>query len=191
MYSLLYKNTTQHIQLSEEEFMQFSFFFQLKDFKKGSCLLREGNYCDFEGFVVKGCFKVYFSNMDGSEQILYFAIESWWITDLDSLINNVPSILNIEALEDSEVLMIKKKDKNHLYQTMPKVEKLFRIMNQQSSIALQRRILSLMNKSAIERYQEFLTKYPTLGQRLTQQQIASYLGISHEFLSKIRRKILK
>lgn len=190
MLDLLYKNITRHISLSEEEFHRFSEPFQLKKFQKKEVALREGDYCLFEGFVLNGCFKVYFLTEDGFEQTLYFAIESWWITDLDSLINNVPSTLNIEALEESEVLMISKKDKELLYETMPQVEKLFRIMNQQSSVALQRRILSLMNKTADKRYLEFLEKYPTLEQRLTQQQVASYLGISHEFLSKIRKKTI-
>ncbi|ANF53250.1 hypothetical protein A0O34_19690 [Chryseobacterium glaciei] len=190
MLDLLYKNITRHISLSEEEFQRFSEPFQLKKFQKKEVVLREGDYCLFEGFVLNGCFKVYFLTEDGFEQTLYFAVESWWITDLDSLINNVPSTLNIEALENSEVLMISKKDKELLYETMPQVEKLFRIMNQQSSVALQRRILSLMNKTADKRYLEFLEKYPTLEQRLTQQQVASYLGISHEFLSKIRKKTI-
>ncbi|WP_415327196.1 Crp/Fnr family transcriptional regulator [Chryseobacterium sp. MMS23-Vi53] len=188
MHDLLFKNISRHIQLSEEEFQRFTEPFQLKKFTKKEMVLEEGEHCNFEGFVINGCFKVYFLNENGFEQTLYFAVESWWITDLDSLINNVPSTLNIEAVEDSEVLMISKKDKETLYETMPQVEKLFRIMNQQSSVALQRRILSLMNKTADKRYLEFLEKYPGLEQRLAQQQIASYLGISHEFLSKIRKK---
>ena len=131
--------------------------------------------------MLNGCFKIYFLNENGQEQILYFAVESWWITDLDSLVNDVPSMLNIEALEDSEVLLISKEDKEKLYETLPHVEKVFRIMNQRSSVALQRRILSLMNKTADKRYLEFLEKYPGLEQRITQQQVVSYLGISHEF----------
>ncbi len=75
-------------------------------------MLREGDYCLFEGFVLNGCFKIYYLNENGSEQTLYFAVAGWWITDIDSLINHVPSILNIEALEDSEVLMISKKIRN-------------------------------------------------------------------------------
>jgi len=188
MLEKLYKNIGLRVQFSEEEFKQFSAPFELKKFKKREVVLSEGEYCLFEGFVTSGCFKVYFMNEEGLEQTLYFAVENWWILDLDSLINNVPSTLSIEALEDSEVLMISKKDKNLLYETMPQVEKLFRIMNQQTSISLQRRILSLLHKTADKRYIEFLEKYPTLEQRLTQQQVASYLGISHEFLSKIRKR---
>lgn len=189
MFDLLYKNISRHIQLSDEEFEQFSSLFMLKSFKRKETVLREGDYCLFEGLVLSGCFKVFYLNESGSEQTLYFAVEGWWITDIDSLINNVPSILNIEALENSDVFMISKKDKEMLYHEMPKIEKLFRIMNQQSSVALQRRILSLTGKTADKRYLEFLDKYPGLEQRITQQQVASYLGITHEFLSKIRKKI--
>lgn len=190
MLSILYKNISRYIQVTEEEFQNFAEPFKLKKIKKKEIVLREGDQCLFEGFVLNGCFKVYFLTEDGFEQTLYFAIEGWWITDIDSLINSVPSTLNIEALEDSEVLMISRKDKEELYKTVPKVEKLFRIMNQNSSVALQRRILSLMHKTADKRYLEFLDKYPTLEQKLTQQQVASYLGISHEFLSKIRKKTI-
>jgi CRP-like cAMP-binding protein len=190
MFDLLYQNIARYIDLSENEFKQFAEPFQYKKIKKREVVLKEGDYCLFEGFVLNGCFKIYYLNENGFEQTLYFAIDGWWITDLDSLINNVPSILNIEALEDSEVLFISKKDKTLLYETMPQIEKLFRMMNQQSSVALQRRILSLTGKTADKRYLEFLEKYPGLEQRLTQQQIASYLGITHEFLSKIRKKLL-
>lgn len=189
MFDLLRKNISRYIDLSNDEFERFAAPFNLMAFKRKDVVLAEGGYCLFEGFVVSGCFKVYYLNENGNEQTLYFALEGWWITDLDSLINNVPSILNIEALEDSEVLIISKKDKEELYEDLPQTEKLFRIMNQRSSVALQRRILSLTGKTADKRYLEFLAKYPGLEQRLNQQQIASYLGITHEFLSKIRKKI--
>lgn len=190
MSDLLFKNISQYINLSEEDFQKFVKPFERKTFKKKEVVLKEGDYCFFEGFVLNGCFKIYYLNENGLEQTLYFAVEGWWITDIDSLINTVPSILNIEALEDSEVLMISKKDKEDLYETMPQIEKLFRIMNQKSSVALQRRVLSLTGKTADKRYLEFLEKYPGLEQRITQQQVASYLGITHEFLSKIRKKLL-
>ncbi len=190
MSDLLFRNISQYISLSEEDLKRFIKPFEYRKFTKKDVVLKEGDYCFFEGFVLSGCFKIYYLNEKGFEQTLYFAVEGWWITDIDSLINNVPSILNIEALEDSEVLMITKKDKENLYESMPQIEKLFRIMNQKSSVALQRRILSLTGKTADKRYLEFLEKYPGLEQRITQQQVASYLGITHEFLSKIRKKLL-
>ncbi len=111
----------------------------------------------------------------------------------DLLYQNISRYIDLSQEEFSqfaEALMISKKDKAILYETMPQTEKLFRIMNQQSSVALQRRILSLTGKTADKRYVEFLEKYPGLEQRLTQQQVASSLGITHEFLSKIRKKLL-
>lgn len=189
MSDLLYHYIKQYVDFSEDEFKKFSESFNKVQFPKNDFALKEGNYCLFEGFVTSGCFKVYYLNEKGMEQTLYFAVEGWWITDIDSMINRVPSILNIQALENSEVLMVSKENKEHLYKTIPWVEKLFRIMNQSSSVALQRRILSLTGKTADQRYVEFLEKYPGLEQKITQQQVASYLGITHEFLSKIRKKI--
>ncbi|MDH6253662.1 CRP-like cAMP-binding protein [Chryseobacterium sp. H1D6B] len=189
MFDLLEKNISKYIDLSADEFQQFTEPFKLQNVKKKEMLLREGEYCRFEGFVIKGCFKVYFLSEDGFEQTLYFAVEDWWVTDLNSLINEIPTVLNIEALEESEVLVISKSEKEKLYEKMPAVEKLFRMMNQQSSISLQKRIFSSLHKTADKRYLEFIDKYPHLEQRLTQQQVASYLGITHEFLSKIRKKI--
>ncbi|WP_292010721.1 Crp/Fnr family transcriptional regulator, partial [Chryseobacterium sp.] len=185
MYQLLQNNIAKYTELSNDEFQSFIAPFRPQKIKKGEIILKEGDYCHFEGFVNKGCFKVYKLTEDGVERVLYFAAEDWWITDVNSLINNVPSFLNIQALEDSEILMISKKDKEYLYHTIPKVEKLFRIMNQQASVSLQKRIFSTLHTTADQRYLEFIAKYPSIEQRLTQQQVASYLGITHEFLSKV------
>ncbi len=168
--------------------MDFCGLFQKKSIKKKEFLLREGEICKFEGFVTKGLFRVYHIDNNGFEQVLYFAIENWWITDMDSFTNEKPSNLYIEALEDSEVLLISKKDKEFAYENLPKIEKLFRIMTQKTHIALQRRIIDNLSKTADQRYIDFIEKYPQLFQRLTNLHIAAYLGISHEFLSKIRKK---
>ncbi|MHC0445110.1 Crp/Fnr family transcriptional regulator [Flavobacterium sp. 3-218] len=191
MYKELRKNIERHIQISDEQFEVFSSNFHPISLKKKDFLLHKGAICNFEAFVVKGCLRVFYEDESGSEQILYFAIEDWWATDIDSFMNQVPSILSIEALEDCELLLIKKKDKDNLYECLPIVEKLFRIMNQKTLVAFQRRLISSHGQTADLRYLKFLEKYPSLPQRITQQQIASYLGISHEFLSKIRKRINK
>lgn len=191
MYTLLRENIAKHIHLTDEEFEQFSAPFYLQKVQKRQMLLREGEICKFEGFVNKGCLRVFYLDESGIENVLYFAIEGWWITDIDSFTNQSPSILNIEALEDSEILMISYPYKSILYDTLPKVEKLYRIMTQKTHAALQRRMISSLSKTADKRYLEFVTKYPQLEQRLSQQQVAAYLGISHEFLSKIRKKVAK
>ena len=189
MTELLKQNIANHISLSENETAAFCDLFQQKLTKKKSFLLREGEVCKFEGFVTKGVFRVYHIDKRGAEQILYFAMENWWITDIDSFTTQTPSQLFIEALEDSEVLLISKKDKEFAYEHMPKIEKLFRVMTQKTHVALQRRMIDNLSKTADQRYLDFIEKYPQLHQRLSNLQIAAYLGISHEFLSKIRNKI--
>lgn len=189
MFSLLHQNIAKHIQLTAEEFEQFYADFHLRKFRKKEFLLRAGEVCRYEAFVVKGCFKVYYLDENGSEQIIYFAVEDWWATDIDSFTNQVPAILTIEALEDCEALCINKPDKDLLYQHLPQVEKLFRIMNQRTLVSFQRRVISSIGKTAEQRYLEFTEKYPQLEERLTQLQIAAYLGITHEFLNKIRKKL--
>ena len=189
MNDLLKTGISKHISLSDKEMEDFCGLFQQKEIRKKEFLLREGEVCKFEGFVTKGLFRVYHIDQTGFEQILYFAIEGWWITDIDSFTNETPSQLFIEALEDSEVLLINKKDKEFAYENLQKVEKLFRVMTQKTHVALQRRMIDNLSKTADQRYIDFIEKYPQLFQRLTNLQIAAYLGISHEFLSKIRKKI--
>jgi len=189
MTDLLNKNIAAHISLSATEMEEFCNLFQPKRIKKKSFLLREGEVCKFEGFVTKGLFRVYHIDKNGFEQVLYFAIENWWITDIDSFTNEKPSQLFIEALEDSEVLVISKKDKEFAYANLPKVEKLFRVMTQKTHVALQRRMIDNLSKTAESRYIEFTEKYPLLIQRLSNIQVAAYLGITNVFLSNIRKKI--
>jgi len=189
MYQLLRENIEQHVQLTEAELSSFTALFELEKVSKRQILLSAGEVCRFEGFVTKGIFRVYHIDKNAAEQILYFAIENWWITDIDSFTNERPSQLFIEAIEDSEVLLISKKDKEFAYANLPKIEKLFRVMTQKTHVALQRRMIDNLGKTADQRYVDFIEKYPQLFRRLSNLQIAAYLGISHEFLSKIRNKI--
>jgi len=189
MTELLRKYIAKQVSLSEKDMAAFCNLFRQKSIKKKSFLLREGEVCKFEGFVTKGLFRVYHMDKSGAEQILYFAMENWWVTDIDSFTNGLPSQLLIEAIEDSEVLLISKKDKEFAYANLPAIEKLFRIMTQKTHVALQRRMIDNLGKTADQRYLDFIERYPALYQRLSNLQIAAYLGISHEFLSKIRNKI--
>ncbi|MEO8236456.1 MAG: Crp/Fnr family transcriptional regulator [Flavobacterium sp.] len=190
MTELLKKNIAAHISLSENETEAFCNLFELQKVKKKSFLLREGEVCKFEGFVTKGLFRVYHIDQDGFEQILYFAVENWWITDIDSFTSEKPSQLFIEALEDSEVLIISKSDKEFAYLNLPEIERLFRIMTQKTHVALQRRIIDNLSKTAESRYIEFTEKNPQLIQRLSNIHVAAYLGITNVFLSNIRKKIV-
>lgn len=191
MNQLLRNNIAKHVSLGEDQLQQFHDLFEPRLFKKKSYFLSEGQICAHEGFVLKGLFRVYHVDANGVEQVLYFAPEDWWIADIDSFSNQKPSNLFIEALEDSEVLVISRKNKDFAYEHFPAIEKLFRIMTQKTHVALQRRMIDNLSKTADKRYQDFLAKYPDLYNRLSNRQIAAYLGISHEFLSKIRNKLAK
>ncbi|HFK5554397.1 TPA: Crp/Fnr family transcriptional regulator [Elizabethkingia anophelis] len=188
MIEALHLNISRNIASSEADIAKFCNLFTSKSIKKKEFLLREGEVCKFEAFVTKGLFKIYHIDIKGAEQILYFGMEDWWLTDIDSFTNQTSSRLFIEAIEDSEVLLISKMDKDFAYENYPWVEKLFRIMTQKTHTTLQRRMIDNLSKTADQRYLDFIEKYPSLNQRLTNLQIAAYLGISHEFLSKIRRK---
>lgn len=188
MIEALHLNISRNIASSEADIAKFCNLFTSKSIKKKEFLLREGEVCKFEAFVTKGLFKIYHIDIKGAEQILYFGMEDWWLTDIDSFTNQTSSRLFIEAIEDSEVLLISKTDKDFAYENYPWVEKLFRIMTQKTHTTLQRRMIDNLSKTADQRYLDFIEKYPSLNQRLTNLQIAAYLGISHEFLSKIRRK---
>lgn len=189
MTEILLQNVKKHIVLSEEEEQYFASNFKPINIKKKQFLLQEGEICTFEGFVTKGLFKVCHLDERGLEHILSFPREDWWVGDIDSFTNQTPSYHFIQALEDSEVLIITKEDKEHLYNSLPKVEKLFRIMGQKALIASQRKMSESLRKTADQRYSDFIEKDPNLFQRLTNLQIAAYLGISHELISKIRKKI--
>ncbi len=190
MTESLKKHIRGYIDISDEKLEKYCSAFSLQKIKKKEFLLKEGEICEFEGFVVSGCFKVFHTHHNAAEQILYFGIENWWISDIDSFVNRIPSKLNIQALEDSEILLIPKKEKEKLYAEMPEIERLMRLKFQKSIIALQRRIIDNLSKPSDERYVQFLKDYPQTANRLTNIQIAAYLGVTPEFISRIRKKIV-
>ncbi|PQA95662.1 hypothetical protein B0A69_04615 [Chryseobacterium shigense] len=190
MIDALKKHIREYIEISDEKLEKYCSAFSLQKIKKKGFLLKEGDICEAEGFVMNGCFKVFRTDSNADEQILYFAVEDWWISDIDSFINQIPSQLNIQAIEDSEILLISKEDKEKLYLEIPEIERLMRLKFQMSIIALQRRIIDNLSKPSDELYRDFLKKYPKTAHRLTNIQIAAYLGVTPEFISRIRRKMV-
>jgi CRP-like cAMP-binding protein len=188
MNELLRNNIKNHIDLSEVEFKKFNSFFTSKTIAKKGHFLKIGEICKHEGFVLKGCFRVFSLDENGDENILYFAINDWWLSDIDSFTNQIPSHFFIQAIEDSEILLISKPDKEKAYQEIPKIERLFRIMTQKFLVSNQRRILQKNSMTSEERYLFFLSNYPQIANKITNINLASYLGITREFLSKLRRK---
>ncbi|MEM6967404.1 MAG: Crp/Fnr family transcriptional regulator [Bacteroidota bacterium] len=187
-HNLLKKHIREKVDISNHLLDTVCSYFELRTVEKGDFVLRQYQICQFEGFVLEGCFKVFTIDKEGKENILYFAAEDWWLMDLDSFSNRRPSDLNIQALETSKILYIKKTDKEYLYEHYPIVEKLFRIISQKAIVAWQRRLIRNHCQTATERYLYFVTTYPNIVSRLTDRQIAAYLGITHEFLSKIKKR---
>lgn len=185
-FDLLEQNIKKNLNLSPSVIESICQYFKPLDLKKREFLLRQGKICRFEGFVVEGCFRIFTLDEKGNENTLYFAVKDWWLMDIDSFMNRTPSDLNIQALEDSKVLLISRQDKMNLYDSLPEVEKLFRIMSQKALVAWQRRLIRNHCLTAKERYFHFIDTYPDISSKLTAKHIAGYLGISHEFLSKIK-----
>ncbi len=189
MYELIRTNISRHISLTDEEFSFFTSILKHKKLKRKQYLLQAGDVCRFESFVNKGCLRTYSINDKGQENVLHFSIEDWWTGDLSSFFTGEESKYNVEALEDCELLQLDKASLEELYIRVPKFERFFRIIMQNAYIALQKRISGSMGDKAEDRYLDFIKKYPHLEQRLPQHQVASYLGITPEFLSRIRRQL--
>ncbi|MBO9729841.1 MAG: Crp/Fnr family transcriptional regulator [Chitinophaga sp.] len=180
-----------HISLTPAEQELFHSMLKFKRVRKRTFLLQEGDICDFEAYIIKGCIRTYYLSNDGTETILSFAIENWWVSDPFSFTEQQPSNMFIESLEDCELLIIDHKSKAMLYEKIPKFEALFRLLIQRSLFSLQKRFHSLLSQSAEQRYLAFIEKYPQVVQRVPQHQIARYLGVSPEFLSKVRSTLQK
>jgi CRP/FNR family cyclic AMP-dependent transcriptional regulator len=177
------------IQPTEEELAFHNSLLTYKRFEKKTVLLQEGEICDFEGYIVKGCVRSYFINENGFEITLSFALEDWWVSELASFHEGKPARLYIETLEPTEMLMLNRENKELLLDKYPKFERMYRLMLQRSLSVVYDRLLSTLSKPAQERYLEFLERYPQIPQRVAQHYIASYLGVSAEFLSKIRSRM--
>ena len=160
-----------------------------RTFKKKTFILKEGQECNHFTFVVKGCLKLYHIDEQGNQHNLQFAVENDWLADYGSFYAEEPSELNIQAIESSEVLQIEKNDLFDLYDNFPVFDRNFRIIIENAFIEQQKRLLHTISSTAEERYLYFLKKYPHLYSRISNVQIASYIGVTPEFLSTIRKKI--
>ena len=157
-----------------------------KKIRKRQYLLQEGNVCHYNCFVVKGCLRMYTVGDDATEHMLRFAVENWWISDRESYNNGTPSGCNIDALENCEVMLIDKPDFIHLLATIPKLKIFIDSLLARSYDAIQHRIIDAISYSTEEKYQNFITRFPDIFNRVPLHMIASYLGVSRETLSRIR-----
>lgn len=190
-YSLILKNISKHIRLDKDEEKHFASLLKEKKLKKKQFYLKGNEVCQHSVFVVKGCLRGYTVDENGFDHILQFAPPDWWIADMYSLITQKPGNLNIDAIEDSEVLLLSKKDQEKLFADVPKFERFFRIITENSLVTSRQRLLDNMSLTAMQRYEAFCQHYPTLIECLPQKLIASYIGVTPEFLSKVKAQYFK
>jgi CRP-like cAMP-binding protein len=187
-YSRVLANVHKHVSLDEKEVSCFTALLKEKKVERKEILLKEGETCTTIYFVDEGALRAYYLDRDQTESLIMFALSDWWITDMYSFANQKPAILTIDALEESIVFQLEKKDLDQLYVEVPKFERFFRIVMQNAYIREQLRAVQNLSMTAEERYDAFLKKYPQFAQRIPLKQIASYLGMTPEFLSVVRKK---
>lgn len=188
-YSTLLANIARQVTLTEEETSLVTSLMRCKTLEAGEFLLREGEICRHQSFIFEGCLKSYHTDENGAEHILDFLIEEWWADDLYSFLTATPAKQNIRAIEDTELLQICQADLEQLYQRIPKIERFFRILFQNAYIAQNNHIKSLLSTTAEERYVQFCQAKPYAEKRFSQKDIASYLGVTPQFLSTLRKKL--
>lgn len=185
----LLKNISKHINLAPEEISTFERFWTKKTFEKGDYLLRNGDTCRYDNYVLSGVLKAFYINAEnGNEEILFFAIDDWWASDLASFSRQKPSIYNIQAIAQTTVLQISHYSFQQLLTVIPRLERYFRIILEGYLGTLQKRIIYSNVYDAESRYYDFLETYPDIASKVPQYLIASYLGVSAEFISRVRKK---
>lgn len=186
---LLIESFEKFIPLSVSEKALIASYLRERKVKKGQFLVHEGAVSRCTNFVTAGSIRTYFIDQNGQEHIVQFAIEGWWISDLNSFIQQVPATFNVQAIEDSVVLELPFESLEKLYEQVPQLERYFRIVTQRAFVAFQQRVVQNISMTAEDRYLAFQQKYPKIELRIPQRLVASYLGISAEFLSKIKKRL--
>lgn len=186
---LLITSLQQYIPLSDRDQQLIIACLRERKVKKGQFLVHEGAVSRCTNFVNEGSVRTYFIDLNGQEHIVQFAIEGWWISDLNSFILQVPATFNVQAIEDSVILELPFESLELLYEQIPKLERYFRVVTQRAFVAFQQRVVQNISMTAEDRYLAFQQKYPKIELRIPQRLVASYLGISAEFLSKIKKRL--
>lgn len=189
MWDLLLSNIARRdVHLTSDEVEILQSLFSHKKLRKHQYILQEGEVSTHDNFIISGLARTYRIDEKGHEHILRFTPEEWWTGDLGSFLSGAPSAYNVDCLEDTEILRITFKDLETLFDRVPKMNKYFRLLYQRSIVSFNIRLTSSLTKSASERYEEFIKRYPDIDQRVPNHQIASYLGITPQSLSRIRNQ---
>ncbi|SEH71173.1 cAMP-binding domain of CRP or a regulatory subunit of cAMP-dependent protein kinases [Paenimyroides aquimaris] len=191
MENLLLQNIAKHVTLTPDEEKTVLNAFASDRFKAKTIVIKPGDEAHFTYFVLKGILRSYTIDDNGNAHILSFATPGWWVADMYSYLTGKPAILYVDVMEDCEVLILQKCDSERLFKEVPKLERFFRILTENNLIANQQRVLDKMSLSAEERYEKFLAKYSDIVNCLPQKYIASFIGVTPEFFSKMKANLLR
>ncbi len=190
MFRILIKHIRQKVTLSEQDVVLLKTFFVQKKLEKKQFLLREGEICNYFAFVSRGILKSFMTDEKGQDRISLFAFEGWWISDFNSFINREKALLNIDAIENSELLLISFENYERLTLKIPVMDRYFRILYQNSLVTKDRRLMISNKSTAEEKYLSLVQTNPEIAKKISHTLIASYLGLSPETISRIRKKLL-
>jgi len=191
MHAALLQEFKKHITLTAEEEELIIANFRYKKVKRNQVLVQPPDLAIYEHFVISGCLFEYYLDDNGTQHTLIFAPEGWWATDLTSFLTGKDSRYHIETMEDSELLIVSKESLDKLLTKVPALNSYFRVLYQNAIMGLEERVQCMLSTKVEERYLRFLKKYPQLQNRLPQYIIASYLGVTPEFFSRMKSKIHK
>jgi len=181
------KYFSRYVEFSDTEIDEIYSRLISETFQKKDYILREGQICKSNHFIISGLVRSFYIDNKGNEKIAQFALENWWVTNMESFINKTPSRSSIQALEKTEILIINKEELEKLYVSIPKLERLFRIITENMLIANQRKNDIYFQMKSKDRYVSLINHFPNFTQRVPQYMIASYLEISPEYLSELRK----
>jgi CRP-like cAMP-binding protein len=184
-------NIARHVALNKNEIDYFTSLLKAVNLKKHEYLLKAGELCNTINYLNVGALRAFYRDHDEKEATIMFAVDDWWITDMPCFVSGKPAMISIQAIHETSVIQLTKPDMELLYERVPKFERYFRILMQNAYVREQLRILQNLSLPAETRYANFLEKYPGIARQVTLKNIASYLGITPEFLSNIRSKLSK
>lgn len=188
---IFFEYLSKFIALTNEEKNVLVPLLKYRTYSKGQYIVQQGDICLVDSFVIKGCARTYHLDSQGQEHVVRFAIENWWTADMGSFINNTPADYNVQCLEKTEVFQFSYDTLQKIFDLIPKFERFFRIIIQNAFVASEKRIVRNFSLDAKERYLIFSKLYPQLEQRVPQYMIASYLGITKQYLSEIRSQLIQ
>lgn len=188
---LILSSVAKHISLTPEEIGFFTSLLKAKKLRRKQFFLEAGEVCDETAFVITGCLRSFTIDKAGHDHTYSFSPSGWWSADLYSWISRKPALLNIEALEESEILILSKINEPELFDRIPKFERFFRIITGNALVASQQRIIDNLSLSAADRYENFCKRYQSLANSVPARHVASYIGVTPEFFSKMKATMLR